>query len=581
VCGCGQTHVVGSKAELSQLSRAPLPPDLELHRPYIDRVILKCPACGGDMHRVHEVIDCWYDSGSMPFAQWHYPFENKEIFERRFPADFISEAVDQTRGWFYTLLAISTCLFDCTPFANCIVLGHVQDKDGQKMSKHKGNVVDPWSALDAQGADAVRWYFYTNGAPWLPSRFYGEAVSEAQRKFMGTLWNTYAFFVLYANIDGFDPALHSLEEAQLTLMDKWILSRLHSLTRDVDAHLDAYRITEAARAISDFVDALSNWYVRRSRERFWGKGMAGDKEAAFVTLYTVLETLSRLIAPFVPFLAEQMYRNLVCSVRPDAPISVHLTDFPAWDAARIDEALEGHMDTLLRVVQLGRACRNAGGIKTRQPAPALYVRGADLPKAFVALAADELNVKAVRFTEDTRAFTTYRLKPQLRTLGPRYGKLLGRIGARLAEMDGNDAMDTFARGESLTFTLDDTRVSLAREDVLAEPAQKPGFVAETDRDLTVVLDTNLTPDLLEIGFAREVVSKLQTMRKEAGLDVTDRIRVRYQADGELAAVLRTHAQNICAAVLAESLTDAPAEPGDYAKAWQINGAQAALAIQKA
>ncbi len=578
-CECGHVHVVGSRQELEAMGKD-VPHDLELHRPYIDRVALTCPACGGEMRRVSEVIDCWYDSGSMPFAQWHYPFENKETFERHFPANFISEAVDQTRGWFYTLLAISTCLFEQSPFENCIVLGHVQDKDGQKMSKHKGNVVDPWDALGVQGADAVRWYFYTNSAPWLPSRFYSEAINEAQRKFMGTLWNTYAFFVLYANIDDFNPADHPLDQADLTLMDKWVLSRLNNTIRVVDDELTHYRITEAARAISEFVDELSNWYVRRSRERFWGKGMAGDKEAAFATLYHVLESVSRLIAPFVPFLAEQMYRNLVCSVDQTAPESVHLSAFPVCDAARIDEELERHMRALVQVVQLSRACRAGASIKTRQPAPALYVRGATLPEQYAALVADELNVKQVCFTDDTRAFTTYQLKPQMRTLGPKYGKLLGAIGQHLSTLDGNDVVDLFAAGKTLDFTLDGTDVSLAKDDVLTEPMQKPGFVAEMDRGVTVVLDTNLTPALLEEGFAREVISKLQTMRRESDFEVTDHIGVGYQADVELAVVIHKYAAQIQAAVLADRLEPSHGDEGAIKKECNINGLRAILAIWK-
>jgi len=580
VCECAHTHVIGSRGELRDMG-GDVPDDLDLHRPFIDRITFPCPACGGEMRRVPEVIDCWYDSGSMPFAQWHYPFENQEIFERRFPAHFISEAIDQTRGWFYTLLAISTCLFGHSSFEHCIVLGHVQDKDGQKMSKHKGNMVDPWTALDAQGADAVRWYFYTNGAPWLPSRFYTEAVNESQRKFMGTLWNTYAFFVLYANIDGFDPAKHPLDKAELSLMDHWILSRLHTLIREVDGSLERYRVTEPARAIEAFADELSNWYVRRSRERFWGKGMAGDKEAAFATLYAVLETLARLIAPFTPFMAEAMYINLVRSVRPDAPESVHLCAYPQSDANRIDAQLEADMDALLRVVQLGRACRNAANIKTRQPAAAVYVVGVRLPDTYATLAAEELNVKQVAFPADTRAFTTYKLKPQLRTLGPRYGKLLGKISAHLNTLDGNDIVEAFSRGETLVFEMDGTSVSLAQDDVLAEPMQRPGFTAESDRGVTVVLDTNLTPELLDEGFAREVISKLQTMRKEAGLEVTDRIAVRYEADAELARVISDFEAQIAAAVLAGSVQ--AGEPSDswYHKEWNINGLRAVLGIKKA
>ncbi|MEG0767651.1 MAG: DUF5915 domain-containing protein, partial [Clostridia bacterium] len=513
---------------------------------------LTCPACGGDMHRVKEVIDCWFDSGSMPFAQWHYPFENKAVFEEHFPAQFISEAIDQTRGWFYVLLAISTLLFERAPFENCLVLGHVQDKDGQKMSKHKGNVVDPSTILNAQGADAVRWYFYTTGAPWLPSRFYSEAVSEVQRKFMGTLWNTYAFFVLYANIDAFDPKQHPLEHATLTLMDRWVLSKLHTLIRDVDEGLAAYHVTESARAIAAFVDELSNWYVRRGRERFWGKGMAADKEAAFITLYTVLETLSRIIAPFVPFLAESLYRNLVCSIDAAAPESVHLTDFPVWNEALMDPALETHMESLLSVVQLGRACRNTASMKVRQPAAALYVKGTELPVELVALAADELNVKRVVFTEDARPFTTYKLKPQLRTLGPRYGKILPKIGAHLAEMDGNDVVDALSRGETIAFCVDDQSVTLAAGDILTEPMQKAGFVAEQSGNVTVVLDTNLTEALLREGFAREIVSKLQTMRKEADFEVTDRIHISYVCTELLTEILRAAQDEILRSTLSIS-----------------------------
>ncbi len=580
LCEDGHMHVVGSRQELHDMAAAAF--DLpELHRPFIDQVVLKCPKCGKDMHRVKEVIDCWYDSGSMPFAQWHYPFENKDQFEQNFPAAYISEAVDQTRGWFYTLLAIGTMLFDKSPFENCIVMGHVQDKDGQKMSKHKGNVVDPWSVLDVQGADAVRWYFYTAGAPWLPSRFYGEAVSESQRKFMGTLQNTYAFFVLYANIDNFDPKDHPLEKAQLSLMDKWILSRLHSLIQYATNELDNYHITEPGRAIGDFVDDLSNWYVRRGRERFWGKGMAGDKEAAFITLYTVLETLSRLIAPFVPYLAESMYQNLVRSVRPDAPISVHLCDFPVCDPAFIDPAMESQMTSLVNVVQLGRACRNAASMKVRQPARALYVKGAAFQGEYVDLAEDELNVKQVIFTEDARAFTSYKLKPQLRTLGPRYGKLLGQISQHLTTLDGNDVVDAFNRGESVSFDLGGTKVTLEKDDVLTEPMQKPGFMALTEREVTVVLDTNLTPELIQEGFVREVISKLQTMRKDADFDVTDRIEVTYQAGEKLAAAIESGRAMIQNGVLATSLTAGNPKADAIAKEWDINGETAVLSVKRA
>ena len=579
-CSCGHVHVVGSIEELRRMAVKDPGPDIELHRPYIDEVTLRCEKCGGEMHRVHDVIDCWYDSGSMPFAQWHYPFENKEKFEQNFPADFISEAIDQTRGWFYTLEAISTVLFDRAPFENCIVMGHVQDAEGRKMSKHLGNVVDPFQMLDKFGADALRWYFYTCTAPWLPKRFSEEAVQEGQRKFLGTLQNVYAFFAMYAQIDGFDPAAHPIEKVELSLMDKWILSKLNSLIAKVDADLTAYRITEPAGAIEDFVDELSNWYVRRGRERFWGKGMAGDKEAAFATLYHVLVTLSKVIAPFVPFMAEEIYQNLVVNNVPGAPESVHLCDFPACDAARVDQDMERQMDALLAVVQLGRACRNAANMKVRQPAAALYVKGASFDAAYSDLCKDELNVKQVIFTEDARAFTSYKLKPQMRTLGPKYGKLLGKIGQHLQTLDGNEVVDAFAAGETVRFELEGTQVELGGGDVLTEPTQKPGFMAQQDRGVTVVLDTNLTQDLIDEGYAREIVSKVQTMRKEAGYDVTDRIQVRCQCGDKLAAALDMGRDMIMRGVLALSLTrEAPAQ-GWIAKEWDINGEKATIAIRK-
>ena len=579
-CSCGHVHVVGSIEELRRMAVKDPGPDIELHRPYIDEVTLRCEKCGGEMHRVHDVIDCWYDSGSMPFAQWHYPFENKEKFEQNFPADFISEAIDQTRGWFYTLEAISTVLFDRAPFENCIVMGHVQDAEGRKMSKHLGNVVDPFQMLDRFGADALRWYFYTTTAPWLPKRFSEEAVREGQRKFLGTLQNVYAFFAMYAQIDGFDPAAHPLEKVELSLMDKWILSKLNSLIAKVDADQTAYRITEPAGAIEDFVDELSNWYVRRGRERFWGKGMAGDKEAAFATLYHVLVTLSKVIAPFVPFMAEEIYQNLVVNNVPGAPESVHLCDFPACDTARVDQDMEQQMDALLAVVQLGRACRNAANMKVRQPAAALYVKGASFDSAYSDLCKDELNVKQVIFTEDARAFTSYKLKPQMRTLGPKYGKLLGKIGQHLQTLDGNEVVDAFAAGETVRFELDGTQVELSGGDVLTEPTQKPGFMAQQDRGVTVVLDTNLTQDLIDEGYAREIISKVQTMRKEAGYDVTDRIQVRCQCGDKLAAALDMGRDMIMRGVLALSLTrEAPAQ-GWITKEWDINGEKATIAIRK-
>ena len=580
VCECGHTHVIGSRKELEELGHD-VPHDLELHRPYIDQVTITCEKCGKEMHRTPEVIDCWYDSGSMPFAQYHYPFEHEDLFKETFPANFISEAIDQTRGWFYTLMAISTLMFNRAPFENCIVLGHVQDKDGQKMSKHKGNVVDPWSVLDRQGADAVRWYFYTAGAPWLPSRFSPEAVAEGQRKFMGTLQNTYAFFVLYANIDNFDPKDHPIENVKLTLMDKWVLSRLNQLVKRVDDDLCNYRIPEPARAITDFVDDLSNWYVRRCRERFWGKGMDDTKEAAFVTLYTVLVTLAKVIAPFVPFMAEEMYQNLVRSVDPSAPESVHLCDFPAADESLIDESLNTQMSALLSVVGLGRACRAAANLKVRQPLSTLYVKGTSFDEAFSALAEDELNVKKVVFTDDARAFTTYNLKPQMRTLGPKYGKLLGRIGQHLKEMDGNDVVDAFNRGEDVTFTLEGTEVTLSRDDVLTEATQKPGFSAQMEGEVTVVLDCNLTPELIAEGYQREMVSKLQNMRKDAGFEVSDRIEVTYEAGDELAAAIEAGRDFIMQSVLATAFARGAAPEGAVSQEWDLNGKKAVLSVRRA
>ncbi|MBQ8137754.1 MAG: class I tRNA ligase family protein, partial [Clostridia bacterium] len=562
-CEEGHIHVIGSREELKSMAVGAyeLP---ELHRPYIDQIVIRCPHCGKDMHRVKEVIDCWYDSGAMPFAQWHYPFENKETFEKRFPANFISEAVDQTRGWFYTLLAESTLLFDQNPFENCIVMGHVQDKDGRKMSKHLGNVVDPWSVLDKLGADAVRWYFYTS-APWLPSRFYEEAVSEAAGMFMGTLWNTYAFFILYAEIDGFDPKAHPIAEANLQLMDKWILSRLNSTIRTVDECLASYQIPEAAKALTKFVDDLSNWYVRRCRERFWGKGMAGDKEAAFATLYHVLETLSSLIAPFVPFMAESIYQNLVLSVQPDKPESVHLTDFPKADESLIDPDMERQMEALIEAVQLGRACRSQANLKVRQPLNAMYLQGAAFGEAYASLAEDELNVKKVEFVTDSSALTSYKLKPQLKTLGPKFGKLLGKIREALANADGNAAVAAFERGEDLHLTIDGGDIALAKQDVLTEPVQKEGLATQSSGGITVALDTLLTDDLIREGYAREVISKLQTMRKDAGFDVTDRILVTYAAEGPLAEAFETYHDMIAGSVLASAFEKGEADPNAFTR----------------
>ena len=580
VCEDGHMHAIGSKAELREMAIEDPGENIELHRPFIDEVLIKCPECGKPMHRVKEVIDCWYDSGSMPFAQWHYPFENKEKFEQNFPANFISEAVDQTRGWFYTLEAISTLLFDKAPFQNCIVMGHVQDAEGHKMSKHLGNVVDPFQMLDKFGADALRWYFYTTSAPWLPKRFSEEAVQEGQRKFLATLQNVYAFFAMYAQIDGFDPVAHPIEKVEKSLMDKWILSKLNSLIAKVDEDLAAYRICEPAASIEAFVDELSNWYVRRGRERFWGKGMAGDKEAAFATLYHVLVTLSKVIAPFVPFMAEEIYQNLVVNNVPGAIESVHLCDFPVVDAAAIDKDMEEQMDALVEVVQLGRACRNLANMKTRQPAAKLYVKGATFGADYQALCEDELNVKEVVFTQSARDFTTYQLKPQMRTLGPKYGKLLGKIGQHLAAMDGNDVVDAFEKGETVSFQIDDTTVTLAKDDVLTSPMQKAGYVAQEDRGVTVVLDTNLTEELVQEGYVREVISKIQTMRKENGFDVTDRIDVLYACGEKLAAAIENGVAMIQNGTLALTVAAGEADSTYVAQEWKINDQKATIAIKK-
>lgn len=568
-CGCGHRHLIGSVEELKKMGDN-VPEDIELHKPFIDNVFLKCEKCGGSMKRVPEVIDCWFDSGAMPFAQWHYPFENKEKFEENYPADFISEAIDQTRGWFYTLLAISTLLFDEPSFKNCIVLGHVNDKDGQKMSKHKGNVVDPWSVLDKQGADAVRWYFYIGSAPWLPSRFYEEAVSESQRKFMGTLWNTYAFYVLYANIDKFDPTKYKLEEDKLPVMDRWILSRLYTLVGAVDKNLETYRLTESARAIQEFVDDLSNWYVRRSRERFWQKDMNQDKINAYMTLYTVLTELVKTTAPFVPFISEEIYLNLARTVDKNAPESVHLCDFPKVREELLDADLEKYMDRVLKLVVLGRACRNTANIKNRQPIGKMYIRdNGTLPDMYRDLIADELNVKEIVFTEDASQFTVYKFKPQLKTLGPRYGKLVPQIGRLLAEVDGNDVMKRFDRGEKIGFGIEGAEIELSESDVLIETAQKEGFVSESDREMTVVLDTNLSPELIEEGFVREIISKIQTMRKEADFEVQDHITVYYGENAAISDIMERNRSLISDEVLATGLN--PGRGDGYGKEWNING----------
>ena len=578
LCKCGHMHVIGSIEELKKLSDN-CPDDIELHRPYIDNVTLKCEKCGGEMHRTPEVIDCWYDSGSMPFAQWHYPFENKEIFEENFPADFISEAIDQTRGWFYTLTAISTLLFKRAPFENVLVLGHVQDAEGKKMSKHIGNVVDPWSVLDKQGADAVRWYFYANGAPWLPTRFSGDLVSEMQGKFMGTLWNTYAFFTLYASIDNYEPEAAKADPKDFTLMDRWVLSRLNSLVDFVDKGLAEYKATETSRAIAQFVDELSNWYVRLNRERFWGKGLEGSKLAAFETLYTVLLTLSKLLAPYIPFMTETIYRNLAVGHLTGAPESVHLCDFPVADLSKVDKELEAGMDEVESVVQLGRAARNAASLKVRQPLSRCLVKGKRLSDEIAQLIKNELNVKAVEFVDDASAFTTYNLKPQMRTLGKKYGKLLGKIGERLKTLDGNEVVATFERGETLKFELDGTPIELEKDDVLTSLTQKPGFEAPSEGDYTVVLDTNLTPELIDEGFLREVISKVQTMRKDADFEVTDRIALSYQTSERLSAVIEKGKEDLMRAVLALSVENRPAADGEIVREQNINGEKATLGIK--
>ena len=576
-CECGHVHVVGSREELCRMGDH-VPADIELHKPFIDAVELTCPVCGKKMKREKEVIDCWFDSGSMPFAQWHYPFENKEAFEKHFPANFISEAVDQTRGWFYTLSAIGALLFDRAPFENCIVLGLVQDKEGKKMSKHLGNVVNPWDVLNKQGADAVRWYFYTNSAPWLPSRFYDEAVSEAQRRFMGTLWNTYAFYILYAEIDQFDPTKHTLRD-DLGVMDRWILSRLNSTVASVRGYLDKYLITEASKELSAFVDELSNWYVRRCRERYWGAEMTQDKVDAYMTLYTVLETFCRLIAPFVPFVAESIYQNLVRSVDKAAPESVHLSSYPTVDAARVDEELEKNMDAVLRIVALGRACRNGANIKNRQPISALYVGGLDsLPAMYADVVRGELNVKEVHFGAAADEYIDYIVKPQLRTLGPKYGKALGAIRKHFAEVSGREIVRVVRSGAKYCFDANGQPVELEESDLLIEPVQKEGFAVEVEGDLAVIIDTHLTPELEEEGNVREIVSKVQTMRKEAGFEVTDHIRIFVAEGAEVEAIAARNAGSIAADTLAESVETG--RLAGYTKQWDINGKQAVFGVEK-
>ena len=576
-CSCGHEHAVGSIAELREL-QPDCPADIELHRPYIDAITFPCPECGETMHRVPEVIDCWFDSGSMPFAQWHYPFENKEIFEKYFPADFISEAVDQTRGWFYSLIAISTLLFDKSPYRNVIVLGHVQDKDGQKMSKSKGNAVDPMDALGRHGADAIRWYFYENSAPWLPNRFHDDAVQEGARKFMGTLWNTYAFYVLYANIDEFDPTKYTLDYDQLSVMDRWVLSRLNTMVRTVDDCLAHYRVTEAAKALQSFVEELSNWYVRRCRSRFWAKGMEQDKVNAYLTLYTALVTTVKAAAPMVPFITESIYRNLVCSVDKNAPISVHLADFPTANEAWIDPALEDNMEVVLEVVTLGRAARNAANIKNRQPVGQMYVKAAhELPDFFVKIIEDELNIKEVIFRDDMSDFLAYHVKPNFHVLGPKVGKQMGAVKKALEASDGAAVKDALAGDGSYTLHLPDGDVTVTAEDVEVTVSQRDGYNCQSYGGVTVALSTTLTEALIEEGFVREIISKVQTMRKECGLEVTDHIALDLSGNPRLVEIARRNEAFIREITLADSLScDAPM---GTSKEWNINGEKLTLSIK--
>ena len=578
-CECGHQHSIGSIEELKSMSDN-CPDDIELHRPYIDAVTIKCPKCGKQMHRVPEVIDCWFDSGAMPFAQHHYPFENQELFEKEFPADFISEAVDQTRGWFYSLLAESTILFNKAPYKNVIVLGHVQDENGQKMSKSKGNAVDPFDALEKHGADAIRWYFYINSAPWLPNRFHDKAVTEGQRKFMGTLWNTYAFYVLYAEIDQFDPTKHQLEYDKLSVMDKWLLSKLQTVISEVDENLGNYRIPEAARALAGFVDEMSNWYVRRGRERFWAKGMEQDKINAYMTLYTALVDISKAAAPMIPFMTEEIYQNLVRSVDPDATESIHLCDYPVPKKEWIDTKLEADMENVLDIVVMARAARNESNIKNRQPLGKMYVKAEfTLTDFYKDIIADELNVKEVEFADDITAFTDYNFKPQLKTVGPKYGKLLGKIKNALANLDGNKAMQELNQKGSLDFDFDGEAVTLTKDDLLIDMVQKEGYVSMNDNNLTVVLDTNLTPELIEEGLEREIISKVQTMRKEAGFEVMDQIALYIWDNDEVAGIAKKHEDQIKHDVLATELVIGETENG-YSKKWTINGHEVMFAVEK-
>ena len=578
-CECGHMHSIGSRQELFEMSGDEKAKTVELHRPYIDEITLKCPECGGEMHRVPEVIDCWFDSGAMPFAQHHYPFENKELFEQQFPANFISEAVDQTRGWFYSLLAESTLLFNKAPYKNVIVLGHVQDENGQKMSKSKGNAVDPFDALNKYGADAIRWYFYINSAPWLPNRFHGKAVVEGQRKFMSTLWNTYAFFVLYADIDNFDPTKYELNYDQLPVMDKWLLSRLNTTVQAVDNDLANYKIPEAARALQEFVDEMSNWYVRRSRERFWAKGMEQDKINAYMTLYTALVEICKTAAPMIPFMTEEIYQNLVRSVDKDAPESIHLCDFPTVNEAWIDKDLEADMKELLEIVVLGRACRNTANIKNRQPIGTMYVKAEKkMSEFYTDIIADELNVKEVKFADDVESFISYSFKPQLRTVGPKYGKLLGGIRQALTDINGTAAMNELRSNGVLKLDINGNDVELTEEDLLIETAQTEGYVSESDGETSVVLDTNLTPELIEEGFVREIISKIQTMRKEAGFEVMDKIVVYAHGNDKIQDVMKTHEDEIKSEVLADEMV--LGETDGYVKEWNINKEAVTMGVKK-
>ena len=578
-CECGHMHSIGSRQELFEMSGDEKAKTVELHRPYIDEITLKCPECGGEMHRVPEVIDCWFDSGAMPFAQHHYPFENKELFEQQFPANFISEAVDQTRGWFYSLLAESTLLFNKAPYKNVIVLGHVQDENGQKMSKSKGNAVDPFDALNKYGADAIRWYFYINSAPWLPNRFHGKAVVEGQRKFMSTLWNTYAFFVLYADIDNFDPTKYELNYDQLPVMDKLLLSRLNTTVQAVDNDLANYKIPEAARALQEFVDEMSNWYVRRSRERFWAKGMEQDKINAYMTLYHALVTIAKTAAPMIPFMTEDIYQNLVRSVDKDAPESIHLCDFPTVNEAWIDKDLEADMKELLEIVVLGRACRNTANIKNRQPIGTMYVKAEKkMSEFYTDIIADELNVKEVKFADDVESFISYSFKPQLRTVGPKYGKLLGGIRQALTDINGTAAMNELRTNGVLKLDINGNNVELTEEDLLIETAQTEGYVSESDGETSVVLDTNLTPELIEEGFVREIISKIQTMRKEAGFEVMDKIVVYAHGNDKIQDVMKTHEDEIKSEVLADEMV--LGETDGYVKEWNINKEAVTMGVKK-